>query len=119
MGMTHAILHPGEGQQQTIAIILFVVEFQIQQLVVTVYGATLDNLVASEDTIDDMYIRIGRAHLHSYRLTIVRKLGGRLPEPVVSLRSGSLIIKREYHKLALDGVVLANCLKGMLARGER
>ena len=58
MGIALAILHPSKGQQQTVAIVLLVVEFQVQQLIVTVYGSTLNHLIASEDAIDDMHVSI-------------------------------------------------------------
>ena len=53
--------------------------------------------------------------MHSHRLAIVRKLGGRLPEPVISLCGSPFIVEREDHKLSFDGVTLTDSLKRMLS----
>ena len=116
MGVTLTVLHPGEGQQQAIAVFFFVGQFQVQQLVTAVNSPPFDDLIAGKDAVDDMYVRIGRTYLNGDRLAVVGELRGRLPEPIVGLRSGTLIVEGEYHKLTLDGVALADSLKGMLTR---
>ena len=58
MSVAFAILHPGESQQQTIAIRLFIGEFQVQELIASVDRSTLDQLIAREDAVHDMHILV-------------------------------------------------------------
>ena len=58
VSVAFAILHPGESQQQTIAIRLFIGEFLVQELIAPVDRSTLDQLIAREDAVHDMHILV-------------------------------------------------------------
>ena len=67
------VLHPGEGQQQAVAVFLLVGDLHVQQAVALIAGASLNDLVTCEDTIDNVYILIGGAYLHGNGLAIARE----------------------------------------------
>ena len=59
MGIALTILHPGEVEQQSVAVTLLVGDLQVQQLIALVGSTSLDHTIASEDTVDHMDV-LGR-----------------------------------------------------------
>ena len=115
MGIETSVLHPGEGQQQTVPIFLLIGQLQVNELVALLKRALLNDLAACEDAIDDMHIFVGRAHLDGDGFAVVRELGVRLPEPVVGLCGRCQVASREQHEVTADGIVLACSLNRVLA----
>ena len=114
MDMTFAILHPGKSQVDTIAPLLFISEFAIEQGIRLTDGPLFDDLLSREDAIDHIHILGRRAHLDSDGFTIVRELISRDIEPIVGLYGRCLVLQREDHKGTFDRVIATDCLHQML-----
>ena len=108
MGMALAVLHPGEGEQQAIAVCFLIGQFEAHELVAPVIGTPLDDLLAREYTVEDMDILVGRTYLKIDGLAVVGELLGRKIEPVVGLGHGTLIMEREKHEAMGSGITLAD-----------
>ncbi len=74
VGIALAVLHPGKGEQQSIAVFLLVSHVEFHKLVAPVEGPTFQDLIACEDTIENMDIVVGRAHLQPDGLAVVGEL---------------------------------------------
>ena len=116
MGITLAILYPSKGKQQAVFVLILIGKLAVYQLVTLIHTPLLYQLKAREDTIEDMHILIRATHLDGNRRAIVRELGGRLIEPIISISSRFLIIEREYHEGSIDGLILIRSLYTMLTR---
>ena len=114
MGIALAVLHPGKVEQQPIAVTLLVGDLQVQQLIALVSGASLNQTIISEDTVDHMDVLGRRTYLDRHRTTIAWKVGGRLIEPVFGLCSWCGIIEREEHELTFHRVAFTDTLQRML-----
>ena len=67
MLMTDTILHPGEGEQQSVAVFFLVSKLAIDEGCILVNFPTLNHLVAGKEGIDDMEVGIRRTHLNGNR----------------------------------------------------
>ena len=56
MGVAAVLLHPCEGEQDTVAPLLLVFQFAVDKLVAPVHSTLLDALLSGEDAVDDMYV---------------------------------------------------------------
>ena len=97
MGVALLVLHPGEGQQQTISVCFLVSGLQVKELVALIHSTALDKFITCKDAIDDVHVLIRRAHLDGDRLAVVGELCGRLVEPVVGLCGRHLVVEGEEH----------------------
>ena len=113
MGVTLAVLYPSKGKQQAVFVLILIGKLAVYQLVALIHTPLLYQLKAREDAIEDMHILIRRAHLDSNRYAITRELGSRLVEPIISISSRLFIIELEYHKSAIDSLILIRSLYTM------
>ena len=74
MHVAYAVLHPSEGQEQTIAILFLIGKLTINQRGIFFHAATLQHLVATENRVDDMQIRIAGTYLNCNGFTIIWEL---------------------------------------------
>ena len=116
MGVTLAILYPSKGKQQAVFVLILIGKLAVYQLVTLIHTPLLYQLMPREYAIEDMYILIRTTHLDGNRCAIVRELGGRLIEPIISFCSWFLIIEREYHEGSINGLILIRSLYTMLTR---
>ena len=115
VGVALALLHPGEGQQQAVAVLLLVGQLAVDELVCAVNGATLDDALAADDAVDDVDILGRRAHLDGDGAAVAGEHVVRLVEPVVGLGGRPLVVEGEDDELLLQRVVLAGGLQRVLA----
>ena len=110
VGIELTLLHPGEGEQQTVAIFRFVCQFAVNELIRTVDGTTLDNAVATDDAVDDMHVLSRRAYLYGDGGAVVGELGIRHIEPIIGLKGRPLVVEVEDGECLLQTLTLALCL---------
>ena len=96
------VLHPGEDQSQTVAILLLIYIGTRSERIALVNGPALQQLIAREDTIDDMLIRIGRTNLDIDRLPVARELAVADIEPVMGLHHRMLVVNGEHDEILLQ-----------------
>ena len=115
MDMALTILHPSIGQQQAVAILLFISKFTINQFTILIDAATFQQFVTRIDRIDDMQVRIAGTHLNGNGLAIAWELAMRRIEPVISLHGRLLVVKSEHYELHVHLVVPTFCLQAVFA----
>ena len=74
MAVTHAILHPGIGQQQAIAIFFLVGKLAINQFTVLLHLALLNDFLAGIDGVENVQVGSTAAHLQGDWRSIVGEL---------------------------------------------
>ena len=93
MRVAFALLHPGEGQHQSVAVFLLISQLAVKQFVRAVYRPALDDGATAEDAVDDVDVLCRRAHLNGDGTAVVGESVVRLIEPVVGLGSGPLVVE--------------------------
>ena len=114
MAIAHTVLHPCEGDEQAIAVGFLIGQLAVNQLPTLLDGTALQLLFTGKDTIDDMEVGVGRAHLYGDGSLVGRELLVRHIEPVVCRCGRALIVQAEHHERHLQGVALADSLKAVL-----
>ena len=103
-----AILHPSEGEQQSVTIFLAVSQFPVPKGIRLINGTILNHLIAGEDRIVHVHILIRRTHLYGHGRAVIGELAMRDIEPVIRLGRRSLVIEREHHEVLLQGILAAD-----------
>ena len=111
-----AVLHPGEGEQQSVAILLAVEELAVEQFVRQVYGPALQQPVAADDAVDHVHVLVRRTGLHGDGSTVhgeASLVAG--VEPAAGVGGWPMVVEREHHEVLLQRVLLAGGKERVLA----
>ena len=108
-----AVLHPGIGEQQTIAVLLFIRQLEVDEGVAHVAVAAVYHLATGIDGVDDVQVRIGGSHLQGDGLAVAGEARVAQVEPVVGLLGGRRVVEREHGEGLLQRLATAHGVERM------
>ena len=118
MSVHLAVLHPGVGKQEAVAILLLVGQLQVDEGIAHVAAAAVDDFLASIDGIDDVQVGVGGSHLERDGLAVARELRVADVEPVVGLLGGRGVVEREHGERLLQRLATAHGVEGVASAGH-